>query len=913
MSAFGPYVEKTVLELDRLGTSGLYLITGDTGSGKTTIFDAITFALFGEASGDSREPSMLRAKAAPPDVPTEVELVFSYGGRQYKVIRRPEYMRSSKRGEKLVVEKASAELTLPDGAVIAKLSDVDLKLREILGVNRRQFSQIAMIAQGDFMKLLLADTKDRLNIFRELFSTGLYGELQERLKAEASEISHNCEVLRSGVMQYIGGAVCKPDDPEAPALERAKAGEMLSEDAFGLIKNILERDRELLKKQDEKIKDVEKGLLEVSAQLSKCEQRKRTIEKIESAKKALAEEQTENEKLKASDEKAEESAKLLEKLREQAIGMKERLSDYDAADKKSAEAAAHLEAANRAENAAADERKALEAAQNELLKMKAELSELENAAENRQALIGRREQLKRDSERLDALCQNIGAFFKKAKDYEEAKQVYISSRDAMIKSESEFNAKNRAFLDGQAGILAKYLEDGSPCPVCGSTEHPRPARLKQNVPERAEIEALAKMLDVARSDAGKKSEAASALKAALNQLLQSLKNEMPALTGTEKVDEAQKIAQREAVAKKEELKRVDGEITLEQKKVERKKRLGEEIPIKQKAADGLFERIAEFEKERSAALSRREEASKQAEQLLSGLEFKSRSEAQSQVKLLENRCLELEKEILSARESLLQSNRRIAEIKAGIESLEKLPDDFDADENELSERLKTLSEQKSLLGSERDAVNLRIGTNSEALGNLKEKLGELSQAEKKSALIGLLSKTANGTLPGRDKIMLETYVQTAFFDRIVRRANLRLIKMSGGQFELIRRQQSAGRGQSGLELDVIDRRIGAERSVKTLSGGESFKASLSLALGLADEVQSSSGGIKIDTMFVDEGFGSLDEQSLSQAIETLNELSEGSRLVGIISHVGDLKRRIARQIVVKKDRSGGSRAEIVTD
>ena len=201
ISAFGPYAGRVELNLDQLGTSGLYLITGDTGAGKTTIFDAITFALFGEASGNSRETSMLRSKYASPDTPTEVELTFAYGGKIYTVKRNPEYERPAKRGEGMTLQKADGQLIMPDGSVIAKLKDVNQKIKEILGVDRRQFSQIAMIAQGDFLKLLLADTKERQGIFREIFKTGYYQELQDRLKAESGSLGRQCEAAGSSVKQ----------------------------------------------------------------------------------------------------------------------------------------------------------------------------------------------------------------------------------------------------------------------------------------------------------------------------------------------------------------------------------------------------------------------------------------------------------------------------------------------------------------------------------------------------------------------------------------------------------------------------------------------------------------------------------------------------------------------------------------
>ncbi|NLA88209.1 MAG: SMC family ATPase [Clostridiales bacterium] len=223
MSAFGPYAEKTVLELYKLGTQGIYLITGDTGAGKTTIFDAITFALYGEASGENREASMLRSKYATPETPTFVELVFEYAGKRYTIKRNPEYERPVKRGEGTTTQKADAELTMPDGQVITKAKDVTNTVKEIIGIDRSQFTQIAMIAQGDFLKLLLAPTEERKKIFRQIFRTELYQVLQDKLKEESAALSRQREALCSRIRQYIDDIVCKDDDVLSIELEKAKS------------------------------------------------------------------------------------------------------------------------------------------------------------------------------------------------------------------------------------------------------------------------------------------------------------------------------------------------------------------------------------------------------------------------------------------------------------------------------------------------------------------------------------------------------------------------------------------------------------------------------------------------------------------------------------------------------------------
>ena len=295
------------------------------------------------------------------------------------------------------------------------------------------------------------------------------------------------------------------------------------------------------------------------------------------------------------------------------------------------------------------------------------------------------------------------------------------------------------------------------------------------------------------------------------------------------------------------------------------------------------------------------------------MKFKSKKEAEETVKHLKN-GIQLHKNALEKVETeYADLEKELAGLKGKIDQLKKqLESKEDIDTEKLLEEKNALTEKKTELTEKSETISTRIYTNNRAKENISKKATELTTIEEKWTWVKALSNTANGNISGKEKIMLETYIQATFFDRIIDRANTRLMVMSGGQYELIRRQEASNyRSQSGLELDVKDHYNGSIRNVKTLSGGESFKASLSLALGLSDEIQSNAGGIKLDTMFVDEGFGSLDEESLQQAIKALADLSEGNRLVGIISHVAELKERIDKQVIVTKEKTGGSKVTIV--
>ena len=282
LSAFGPYAEQTVIDMEQLGSRGLYLITGDTGAGKTTIFDAITYALYGEPSGNDREPSMFRSKYAEAGTPTFVELTFSYGGKIYTVRRNPEYERPAKRGGGFTSHKADAELRMPDGTVISKLKDVNSAVAGIIGLNRSQFTQIAMIAQGDFRKLLQADTKNRQEIFREIFKTRYYMTFQERVKTDTLDMQRRCEASQASVRQYIQGLVCAVDDPLKPRLDSAQAGKLPFEETMELIDKLIRQDEEELQRRKEIMSRLDKEATELSGLVTKAEE-------TEKLKKELAE------------------------------------------------------------------------------------------------------------------------------------------------------------------------------------------------------------------------------------------------------------------------------------------------------------------------------------------------------------------------------------------------------------------------------------------------------------------------------------------------------------------------------------------------------------------------------------------------------------------------------------------------
>ena len=1089
LSAFGPYAGQVEVALDRLGTRGLYLITGDTGAGKTTLFDAITYALYGEPSGENRDPSMFRSQYAGAETPTWVELTFAYGGKTYLVRRSPEYQRPAKKGGGMTTQRAEALLELPDGRLVTRAREVTAEITRIIGLDRGQFAQIAMIAQGDFLKLLLADTRNRQEIFREIFQTRRYMVFQEKLRAEAASLQREVERARFSVQQYIGAAACREEDPRFPALEEARAGRLPLPEAEALIETFLTEDRSAAEELQAALEQAEEALRTANALLGRAEEQERTRRELEQARRqrellapeaAAAQARLEAEEALQPRREALEREiaaleaalpryrilsqlqELLERLeREIAAGAEEQARREQARRSVSEQLAAWTEEAARLagageekerllrERAAGENRlAALQSLEGQLAQWDAcsrqflaaeqacaasqrRLSETETALARQDELLQAHRETLRSSEGLETQREKL--LHRQARDREQLaglgtlralldrcgearralEKAQADYRDAQAHAEElerTFHQKNRAFLDAQAGILAGSLTEGQPCPVCGSRHHPSPAQLPCATPSEAELNAAKAAGETARRLAGEKSQAAGEWRARVQawegQLLQqlaayapspslscageqlaalaaerekslaalqeellgveaqitrrtSLAEETAALerqlaqTGRDREELQRQLLQSEGTAGalrgqrqqlEESLRRqletcLDAcplpeaarQLSLRKQAEEtglartgqaletvegqlaRKEELETQLPLQRQTLAQLDQAAARSREEAAAAQARCQEAARQIALLQEELGCSGAAAAEQRQRQLTAERAQLAEALEAARREAQQKRERLAQLDATEKQLEKLlaagePVDAQA---QLTARRMILEHRSTLQERLRD-IQIRLSANAAALQRLQRAGQELLSLEERFARVRWLSNTVNGTLPGKEKVDLETYIQMTFFDRILRRANRRLMVMSDGQYELKRRAAAEdNRSRSGLELDVIDHYNGSERSVKSLSGGESFKASLSLALGLSDEIQSAAGGIQLDTMFVDEGFGSLDETSLQQAIRALTGLAESNRLVGIISHVAELKEKIDKQVVVTKDRTGGSRVEIV--
>ena len=909
---FGPYAGVQVLDFETLGTGGLYLITGDTGAGKTTIFDAITFALFGEASGNSREPGMLRSKYAKADAPTYVELVFSYGGKEYTVRRNPEYERAKTRGSGTTRQAADAQLTCPDGQVVTKLKDVDRSIRDIIGLTKEQFSQVAMISQGEFRKLLQADTRERQKIFRDIFKTSHYVLLQDRLKAQTSELKAKHDQTVASVRQYMEGILCDEDSLLSLDVKKARAGSLPTAEVLTILVALIDEDRRTQEALNRQQNELEQQTESVVARLTQAKAFAAAKNALTEKEAAQAKSTARLEALQATLLAAQATVPEQEALEKEIAAIEIHLPAYDEQEMKARELAkkeAALSAARRIQTAAQQNTAALEA---QVQSLKEEQTTLENTDALLEKLTNRKQSLLERRNQFQELIAALGVLDVQKAQLTKKQAFYLQVQQRSIHLGQVYDSLNRAFLDEQAGILASSLREGMPCPVCGSVMHPHLAAISENAPTEADVKAAKQAYEKAQQETERASTDASRQNGIVSTSSQTLHSRIAELMEGITLEAAAPAARQQEAEMVQQLRELEQDLSAVRKKAARKTELTRMIPQQETALTREQTALAAANEQIAGLRASITELEKQISAIKEKLQFADRSAAIAQKQLLVTKRTALKKAEEQAEKALNAEKELLAGICAAISQLQdQLAQGEDIDAAAMETEKTGLTSQRNAITQKQKTLHARLSANAAARDHIREKANELQQLEARYAWMKALSETANGTISGKEKIMLETYIQTTYFDRILERANLRLRKMSGGQYDLKRRKNAGSiRGQSGLELDIIDHINTTERSVNTLSGGEAFLASLALALGLSDEVQMSTG-IRLDTLFVDEGFGSLDSESLSKAYHTLASLTEGNRLVGIISHVAELKECIDKQIIVSKDKSGSSHAEIV--
>ncbi len=1040
MSAFGPYSGRVELNLEPFGGSGLFLITGDTGAGKTSIFDAIAFALYGEASGTTRTADILRSDFAQPQTKTFVELTFTHKGKQYEVSRTPKYKRPKKTGEGTTYESADAALILSNGEVVAGYQDVTNRIVDLLGINYKQFKQIAMIAQGEFQKLLLAESRDRAEIFRRVFNTELYRSAQDLLKKREKEVKARCDEGERSILQYVSGLVL-PDREAYRPLAELTAEENIhnTQRIVEILADALERDAQEQQELQRKSEILEKSIGKKIADVTQAQYINNAFENLAAARKkqqelaGRAEEVNGRAKELAAAEKALYTVKPLEisflrqkSLHDELTVSIDRLNTQISGQTEQLE---QLRTEFAAEQAKEPERERLSAEIDRLTKILPKYEEADTLSTETAQIITQLGQLeketdagKREKTRLEelktalngdlertantevqlsecghaltlhqtsenglrGLLEEIASLKALHHESQELQQRFTSAQNDYQKFHESYLQKEAAFFREQAGILAESLEEGQPCPVCGSTAHPQKAVRGEEAPSEAELnqlkeqdESLRKAMQGLSEKSGNKiTEFRSTTEHLRRSAQELIHSELP-----DKVGLLQKLAEQElndCVAAQKNLQADQERLTALMTRRQTCQKQLAETERQFSAAEAALTELSAKAASQTADLSGK---AARLSVLKAELEWPSQSQAMEQIKARQSGLSALklalqqaderyhalqnelersyavlkdqtERKEAAAKQVLLDSQAYMQALsdsgfadetayhyairsETETDSLRRTVQEYQDDRNRVQaefarleselegrrpENLEQLQQARDALKSEKDELDSQLRSlwaaldaNGKTMKALRKAEAERQRNEAEYLLVSGLSKTANGELTGKAKLAFEQFVQASYFNQIIVEANKRLRFMTDGRFELLRREDAADlRTQTGLELEVLDHYTGKTRTVRSLSGGESFKASLSLALGLSDVIQSYAGGVEIDTMFIDEGFGALDSESLEQAIRTLDSLTAGNRLVGIISHVSELKERIERQVIVRKGVSG-STLQVVTN
>lgn len=1244
ISAFGPYAKQVEIDFQKLGTNGVYLITGDTGAGKTTIFDAITYALYGGASGNVRDKKMFRSKYANPQTETFVELTFVYRDQQYVIRRNPEYERPRKKGEGMTKQKAEVEFRYPDDRLpLTKEKEVEKTIEDLIGLDRAQFTQIAMIAQGDFQKLLLAGTEEREKIFQRIFQTQFYERIQDRLREKAAELDREYKETQKSVIQAAKRVLYEEEDLEEEQIQKLREKEYqgTTTELLQIVRKLVEQDEQQLLFLREQLDECEREMAELGRKIGKAEKEeedRRRLEQnqaekekiqpllleaiqrreyakqqmeetkqleqfIEEGKKQLElyetlralevkqqeikrkmeeknaqKEQLENtqqeiknwisyaekelstlgqekearsqllyqqekwqqwvEKLKELKEEYKQKEQFIkeeqkkqsiavqtkEHIKGQCEALTKRLKELEGCEIKEVEqrtALEEFESKRRqlfslAEEEKEDSKNLLKESENNekekerFLQAREEKESWERKIEQAKEIEVQIERYRNEEEKrqqkiddLEEVKQEIFEHVEIWNQYQKAQQEYLDCFNIFTAKREEVEKQEQLFYDAQAGILASSLVDGEKCPVCGATHHPERATMIDGAPTREELYEQTEEVNQKKEEVTKKSQKAGEVKGSLEksgaqiqkkvmlllaptfteqffgeQKQWAMKKEEIQVLYTEVMEEKQRfIKQKEefkekrrlAERKKEEKEQLQQKLNIRNQQIEQlekqvteqekalsvrqekihhirkqiqqlieidgenteafQQKIQEELSIWQERYrtmehfyQSLQQQVAE-KKEKAHLLEsytrEKEEKEKvlqeldRAIQVLRSQKIGIKAQITEQCRLLESeeaqkvvgeesefmpqievriasveeRLQTLQKDILDLQEQitrkeqfetmLLENKQRVEEISKDLikhttdlalkeeewkqtESQRKqLEQDLqDKTEQQVKEEMEKWCKQQDIalkdyeeakekeemyqanmteidlaiqllhaqlensqnisleeiqgaqqewrkknqeLSKKRDGLYLQKQTNASVEEFIVKKQKEIGELEERWKCLKSLSDTANGQIAGKEKITFETYVQMQYFERILKYANIRLMEMSGGQYELERQTKASNKtSKTGLDLEIIDHYNGTKRSVRTLSGGETFKASLALALGLSDEIQAYSGGIQLDTMFIDEGFGSLDEESLGQAMNVLLKLSEGSRMIGIISHVAELKEKIDKKIEVTK-------------
>lgn len=883
MTAFGPYAQETVLDFQLLGDQNIFVITGPTGAGKTTIFDAICYALYGKATGERSEKGLRSDFVMDPGLVTQVSLTFAVHNQTYAISRRPAQRVPKLRGEGFKDGVHEAELRCVDGdgfAPLTRLDEIEEKIKEILGLDYEQFKKIVLIPQGEFRQFLNSNTDEKKIILRKLFGTVFYEQVQKELGLQAKELASQCKEQRTRLEEML---------KRVDSTEDAKLAALVSEPER--LQDILEQLAE--KNQKDQV------------QLQNAAERFTTLQAARQVQqKRLTEEAQAKEKFQHLEQLYRKKELLL-----QNAAQVSRISKRQ----KAAERARQLEPY---EQSCLQQKQAVHKLESSLKALRSEETRLAVEAENGQRAFKQMKQLSESVQRLSEYQEQrqqlvhqykkMGEYQKKQYAFEEQHKQCVQEELLAQKLEQDLLSLKQQQIQFLSASLAKELKEGSPCPVCGALVHPNVNRQSKQAVAQTQLDQLETQWK-AQNQCWQK---AMQQKAALHGELSALAHNLEELFGTDilEIGVFQKKLN-EILEQGNECKQKITQLETEQKTLLaalRLKELPEQCSIaleeEQEACNRLnqayhmlFGQIATQE----AVLAEQQDVLQQMQEHWKTQRDREFADEASYLAAKQEISFiaKLQQEVNQYDAQLEEVTRQIVQYEQALEGCQ-MPD-ITASE----QRLQQLNQDITAVAEQKNHVQSRLQQNQRLYQEIADRQEKLQELERSYGMVQRLARLASGENP--QKLSFETYVLITYFQQVLVQANVRLQKMSEGRYYFLRRLEADDkRKNAGLDIDIMDHFTGKARAVSSLSGGESFKASLALALGLSDVVQSHAGGIELNTIFIDEGFGTLDSDSLESTVDCLIELQKNGRLVGVISHVAELKERMQAWLVVESSQQG---------
>lgn len=889
MQAFGPYKDLTTIDFTKLDDHGIYLLTGPTGAGKTMIFDAIMYALYQTGSGEYRnKEDTFRNRNVPIDVKPFVRLTFSVLNKRYTIERTLRY--KAKKDNKNLTDVKVYLKDESNNQLYTNLKEVNDKIIEIIGVDKNQFVQICMIAQGEFKKILNAKTQDRILIFRKLFNSEKYNELQDAILDDYLGLRRKHDDLTLSLYSVL-------QNVEIDDRDELLSKYLLSDKVDELLNKQIAKDRMKVDSDSEKAKLIDKQLVDIDISINKALQLKKDQEEINKQKLLIND--LNNQRIIVSEKlnKLNGDDELISKIDDQINKINNDLNAYKQLD---------------------DLNKKLNSINISIDNTSKKLNKLNDDKQLNDKEIMKLEKIIEDNSDIEAKSLKHSQLLKEWMQQKDVYQKYISDKKILNNDELLLNNKqgifqdkyniylaNKAlydkeydrFLCNQAGILAKDLKDGEACPVCGSTSHVRLAKILDDVYSYEKLDELKKIVEVQSNECLQLSRDIASISAKIKVAKETLDSIV-----VSDIDEINS-----------NIKSLNALLLADKKNNDKYQDALNKLPLLKENGDKLNGLINDNSHMLVKLISDKDNVGVYYQDIKSKLSYDCLDSANKMLNKLKEQKKQILDNIRSLQEKIIGIDNSISASKAIISTLQsKLADSKVFDIDKLNASKNELNKLKSELNNEIKNTYSILDKNIKILNNIKPIYLDINDNEDKLQLISKINDTINGR-SGKEsgKIKLETYVQMKFLDEILIKCNLRLMAMTNDQYSLCRHKEADNRqSQTGLDIDVIDHYNNSIRPVSSLSGGESFKASMALALGLSDEIQASSK-IKLETLFIDEGFGTLDDESLEAMMNILADLSNSNKLIGIISHVEQLKQRIDKQIVVSKDSHGNSKVKMV--